>query len=105
VVWAHTFVLTLPLQVAAVARLHERLRPRSEAPVPGRRLAELAAVAAPIFAIQASASPTMVNDWGARVQVFVCLLPALAPSALLAYLLRTDSSEAVEATPAGAPAP
>jgi hypothetical protein len=102
VVWAHTFVLTLPLQVAAAARLRERLRPRPEALAPGRKLAELAVVAAPVFAIQGASSPTLVNGWGATAQVVVCLLPALAPVALLAYVMRTGPPGTATAAPAGA---
>lgn len=104
VVWAHTFVLTLPLQVAAVVRLCGRLRPGPEAPGPGRRLAELAVVGAPVFAIQAASSPTLVNGWGATAQVVVCLLPALAPVALLGYVLRPGSAGTAATVPAGAPA-
>jgi hypothetical protein len=104
VVWAHTFVVTLPLQVAAVARLRERLRGRAETRAAGKTLAELAAVGAPVFAIQAASSPSLVNGWGPVSQIFVCLLPTLAPTALLLYLFRTDGSGSVADAPSGGPA-
>jgi hypothetical protein len=34
-----------------------------------------------------AASPTLANDWPERVQWWVCLLPAVAPAGLLAYVL------------------
>ena len=93
------------LQVAAVARLCVRLREQAQTRAPGRILAELATVGAPIFAIQAASSPTLVNGWGPKAQIFVCLLPALAPAALLVYLSRTGVSESVAVGPEGGPVP
>lgn len=88
VVWAHTFALTLPLQVAAIARLSARLGERARAGLGGRDLVEVFAVGAPIAAIHAAASEQLLNDWSPAVQVAVCAVPTLAPTVLLVYLLR-----------------
>jgi hypothetical protein len=86
VVWAHSFVLTLPLQLTALARLRERWRDPATARG-GRWLGEVVGVAAALAAMHGAASPTLANDWPERVQWWVCLLPAVAPAGLLAYVL------------------
>jgi hypothetical protein len=87
IVWAHTLVFTLPLQVAAVARVVERTRARRAARALGRRKSlEVVGVVLALAAIQGSAAVGVIKDWPAAVQVLVSLLPTVAPAALLAYL-------------------
>ena len=98
VVWGHTFTLTLPLQLAAVARLVERLRvqraqrDRRESGSGRRGLGELVGVGLAIAILQVSALAPWVNDGPAGAQRVVSLLPVFAPAALLAYVLGTAGS-------------
>lgn len=85
VVWAHSFVLTLPLQLTALARLRERWRDPAIARG-GRWLGEVLGVVVALAAMHGAASPTLANDWPERIQWWVCLLPAVAPAILLAYV-------------------
>jgi len=88
IVWAHTLVFTLPLQVAALARLVERARAHGAERRLERRVAlEVVGVVLALAAIHGSAAAGVINDWPAGVQVVVSLLPTLAPAALLAYVL------------------
>lgn len=90
IVWAHTLVFTLPLQAAALGRLGERTARRRAAGGIDRRAAlEIVGVALALAAIHGSASAGVINDWPDRLQVFVSLLPTVAPAALLGYLFGT----------------
>jgi hypothetical protein len=93
VVWAHSFVLTMPLQLAALARLRERWRCPTVAR-DGRWLGEVVGVVASLAAMHGAASPTLANDWPERIQWWICLAPAVAPACLLAYVLGTRRREA-----------
>lgn len=92
VVWAHTFALTLPLQMEAVARLRSRWsgpqrpsgRERGALDL-WQAIAVLVGVAAP----HAAAFASLVNDWPDPLQIVVCLIPASAPAILLHFLSRT----------------
>jgi hypothetical protein len=86
VVWAHSFVLTLPLQLTALARLRERWRDPAVARG-GCWLGEVVGILAALATMHGAASPTLANDWPERIQWWVCLLPAVAPACLLAYVL------------------
>jgi len=88
IVWAHTLVFTLPLQVAALARVVGRARARgAERRLERRAAFEVVGVVLALAAIHGSAAAGVINDWPAGVQVVVSLLPTLAPAALLAYVL------------------
>jgi hypothetical protein len=90
IVWAHTLVITLPLQVAALARLVERARAQgagADAPARRRVALEVVGVVLALAAIHGSAAAGVINDWPAALQVVVSLLPTLAPAALLSYVL------------------
>jgi len=104
IVWAHTLVFTLPLQLAAVGRLGERTAAsRLSAGALDRRGAlEIVAVALALAAIHGSAAAGVINDWPDPVQVFVSLLPTLAPAGLLGYCLLAGSPAPERAGSAGA---
>lgn len=92
VVWAHSFVLTMPLQLSALARLRERWHSPSVARG-GGWLGEVVGVLAAFAAMHGAASPTLANDWPERIQWWVCLAPAVAPACLLVYVLGTRRRE------------
>ena len=85
VVWGHTFLITAPLQVAALARAVRRRRGER-----GARWTELAGVATAVAALQGSPAIGVLAAWPAAAQALVALVPTLAPLALLAYVLSTD---------------
>lgn len=85
VVWSHTLVLTLPLQVLAGARAWRRWRARTGTR-PGY---ELALVALGIAALQLAEGATGIDDRPVALQVVAALPPAVSPLALVLYLLAT----------------
>ena len=93
VVWSHTLVLTLPLQVLAGLRAWRRWSARAG----GRPGSELALVALAIAALQLAEGATGINDRPAVLQIVAALPPALAPMALALYLLGTIGSTTAEA--------
>ena len=102
IVWAHTLVVTLPLQVAALARLVERTRARAvgaDASARRRAVFEIVGVVLALAAIHGSAAAGVINDWPAGLQVVVSLLPTLAPAALLAYVLGVRPRDPGEGSP------
>jgi hypothetical protein len=85
VVWGHTFLLTAPLQVAALARAIDRRRAR-----PPARWVEAAWVATAVAAIQGAPAIGVLAGWPPAAQALVALVPTVAPLALAAYVLRTE---------------
>ncbi len=90
VVWAHTLLLTLPVQLAALARALERRQLAGAR----RRAAvlEIAAVAIGIVAIQGAAGATSLAGLPLPLQGLWLMMPVLAPAALLAYVLATPAA-------------
>jgi hypothetical protein len=101
VVWAHTLLLALPVQLAAVARAIERRRLASSR---GRAAVELGAVGCGVVAIQGAAGATVLAGLPLPLQGLWLLLPVLAPAALLVYALATAPALAASEED-GAPAP
>ncbi len=91
-VWSHTLVLLLPLEVLALAVAADRwaeLRdePPGSSPLPNWLEPVLVVLA--VAAIQLSAGAGSIGDRILVLQLFGAGVPALAPLALLAYLLAT----------------
>jgi hypothetical protein len=90
VVWSHTLILTLPLQVLALTVAADRLRSgagREHAPRGLPWWLEPALVALAVASLQFAAGAGAIDDQGVVIQAAGALLPALAPIGLLAYLL------------------
>jgi hypothetical protein len=91
-VWSHTLVVLLPLEVLALAVAADRWAILREKP-PGSSLLphwlEPALVALAVAAIQLSAGAGSIGDQSVLLQLFGAGIPAVAPLALLAYLLGT----------------
>ncbi len=85
-VWSHTLILTLPLQVAAADRAWRALRGAGAAQRPRRQL-ETVLVLGAILAIQLSEGVGGIDDRASWIQGLVILLPVVAPLALGLYLL------------------
>jgi hypothetical protein len=79
-VWSHTLVATIPLQVLALLVLHHRWSESS-------RL-EVALVVMAVVAIQAAEGATNIYDQHLLVQWLGVIPPAFAPAGLTAYLFR-----------------
>jgi hypothetical protein len=104
VVWSHTLVLTLPLQVMAAVRAwrrrhhHGRVRPSLE----------IALVALGVAALQLAEGATGIDDRAVAAQVAGVLPPATAPLLLALYLIATagprDSALEVDCSPPKHPA-
>lgn len=98
-VWAHTLLLALPVQVLAVRRLMERRSPdhglESEphhGGLGGRsRIYEATGVVLAILACHWVEGTGGIDDRSALVQAVVQILPAISTPLLLLYLFRADS--------------
>ncbi len=94
-VWSHTLVLLLPLEVLALAVAADRwaavrARPTDASHAPPWLEPVLVVLA--VAAIQLSAGAGSIGDQGVLLQLFGAGVPAVSPLALLAYLLRTTTS-------------
>ena len=87
VVWNHTLVLTLPLQAMAFALAVARYRRGSGAARRERRW-EVAGIGLAVAALTFAEGATGIDDRGRALQVLATLPPAIAPAALVAYVLR-----------------
>ncbi len=85
-VWSHTLLLTLPIQVAALVHSWRSLRDSGVAERSRKRLEALLVLGA-VLAIQLSDGVGGIDDQASWLQGLVILVPALAPSALSLYLL------------------
>ncbi len=92
-VWSHTLILTLPIQVAAVERAWRSLRGATGADLPPKRL-EAVLVLGAVLAIQLSEGVGGIDNQAFWLQSLVILLPALAPLALSLYLLQPLAASA-----------
>jgi hypothetical protein len=95
VVWSHTLLLTLPLQVLALAVALERFGSRPPGAVDrprGRRLEPLLVVLA-VLALQLAEGITGIDDQPAAIQWLGALPPILAPWSLLGYVLRHTTDD------------
>ncbi len=93
-VWSHTLLLTLPLQVAATGRAWQALRNSGAADRPIHTLHAVLVLGA-VLAIQLSDGVGGIDNQAFWLQGLVILLPALAPSALSLYLLTRPQPAAV----------
>lgn len=97
IVWAHSMVLTLPLQLRALDLAWSRFRSRVH---PGRRTFwELSGVGLAVAAIQGSAAAGALA--GSLASFAAALLPTLAPVALAGYLLRAERKRPVRGESGG----
>ena len=85
-VWSHTLLLTLPLQVAALDRAGWSLRDSGVADRPRKPL-EMLVVLAMVLVVQLSDGVGGIDDQAYWLQGLVILIPALAPLGLSLYLL------------------
>lgn len=90
VVWSHTLLLVLPLEVMALTVAFAR-RAAPDAAASVLRRYEATFVVLAVLAIQLCEGLGGIETWPLLVQGVATLLPALGPAALLAYLLRTSS--------------
>lgn len=90
VVWSHTLLLVLPLEVMALTVAFAR-RAAPGAGTSALRRYEAAFVVLAVLAVQLCEGLGGIETWPLLVQGVATLLPALAPAALLGYLLRTTS--------------
>jgi len=88
IVWAHTMIITLPVQSLAVTRAVRRLRAASVGEVRIRRY-QLVFVLLGCAAIQFAEGPSAIYQGPVLWQILVVLPPALAPAFLAAYLVQT----------------
>lgn len=91
VVWSHTLLLALPLQVLALLVLHHRRsRGRLDDSLPRRHVAwgEVALVVLAVVAIQGAEGATNIYDQHMLIQWLGTIPPAIAPAVLTFYLLR-----------------
>ncbi len=89
-VWSHTLVLALPLQVLALSVTVDRLHGLSRTKGPAGSLPrwlEPALVLLAVASLQLSAGAGVIDDQNLTIQLAGAMLPALAPIGLLAYLL------------------
>lgn len=103
VVWSHTLVLTLPLQVLAGVRAWRRWRQRAGAR-PGY---ELALTGLGIAALQLAEGATGIDDRPVALQLAAAVPPAIAPLGLALYVLATagapEAGHEVDFSPPEAP--
>lgn len=91
-VWSHTLVVLLPLEVLALAVAADRWVLLRRAPTASRTIPpwlEPVGVVLAVVAIQLSAGAGSIGDQSVLLQLFGAGVPALSPFILLAYLLRT----------------
>ncbi len=94
VVWNHTLLLTLPLQVMALHLAAARFAAADASREPRRRAAyELSFVALAVLALVFGEGATGIDDRGKALQLLATLPPMLAPAALVAYLLRATGAK------------
>ncbi len=86
VVWSHTLLLTLPIQVAALDHAGGSLRRSGVADRSLKRLHAMLVLGA-VLAIQLSDGVGGIDDQATWLQGLVILVPALAPLALSLYLM------------------
>jgi len=86
-VWSHTLILLLPLQMLALYVAVDRVRGSSNQGHSASRWLEPVLVVLAVASLQFSAGAGVIDDQGVVVQLAGALLPALAPIGLLAYLL------------------
>jgi hypothetical protein len=87
VVWSHTLLVTLPLQVLALLVLHQRWSPGgSDRPASVRFEAALVILA--VVAIQTAEGATNIYDQHLLIQWLGSIPPAIAPAALTGYVIR-----------------
>jgi hypothetical protein len=91
VVWSHTLLVTLPLQVLALLVLAERHREFRRSGATRARHSvwgEIALVVLAVVALQTAEGATNTYDQHFLIQWFGTLPPALGPAVLTGYLLR-----------------
>ena len=84
VLWSHTLLMALPIQVMAIERLYRRRREGATFSF------EPALVLLAVMALQLSGGATSIDDQGLVLQVAATLPIALAPLVLAAYLRQDD---------------
>ncbi|MGH9464108.1 MAG: hypothetical protein ACRD0X_00575, partial [Thermoanaerobaculia bacterium] len=89
VVWSHSLLLTLPLQVLALDRAASRWRAVRGSPRERRLVTEGVFVALGAAAIQFAQGAQGIYDRGLALQLAGAALPAFAPAALAAYVVVT----------------
>jgi len=97
VVWSHTLLVTLPLQVLALLVLYYRWEAsrQPESRLAPHRLAlpvEAALVILAVVAIQAAEGATNIYDQHLWIQWLGTIPPAVAPAALSGYLIRQTTA-------------
>jgi hypothetical protein len=92
IVWAHTMIITLPVQVLAMTRSIHRLRQATESGLTRRRRYESIFVLLACAAIQFSTGAGAVYGGPVLWQAAAVLPPTLAPACLAIYLVRTRNS-------------
>ncbi len=97
VVWSHSLLLTLPLQVLALGRASQRWRDAWGSPRARRLAYEAAFVGLGVAAIQFAQGAHGIYDRSLGLQLAGAALPALAPIALVAYVLATGGGRESEA--------
>lgn len=85
-VWNHTLVATLPLQVLAVGVLARRWR-REEGAAPRGRFYEGVVVILAVASLHLATGANTIDDQPVWLQLLGAGVPALAPGALLAYVV------------------
>jgi hypothetical protein len=91
-VWSHTLLVTLPLQVMALRVVWRRWRAREPGRAEARRgLLEGILVLGAVLAIQLSQGVGGIDDQHPWIQAAVLLPPVLAPAALALYVARRTS--------------
>jgi hypothetical protein len=86
VVWTHTLLMTLPLQVAALRRALLRWRRRAEVETPAWRSLESVLILGSVLALQLSQGLTGYGAAPLVAQGLILLWPVLAPVVVAAYV-------------------
>lgn len=105
IVWAHTMIITLPIQVLALARSVRRLRQAGAPDAARRRRYELVFVLLACAAIQFAEGASAVYHVWPLWQVAAVLPPILAPAALTVYLVHTRKADGLRSSQRGQAAP
>ena len=106
-IWTHTLLLTLPVQVLALLRAVERRRLfLTEPGVPGSTSGigryELWLVVLAVAAIQLGEGSGSVDRMSAWIQLIALGVPFVAPAALAGYVLVTSPNRSTAGTPSPA---
>ncbi len=88
VVWSHTLLLTLPLQVLALDRAWRRWRQAWGTPLARRQTYEAVLVLLAVAGIQLAQGAQGIYDRALPLQLAGAAVPAFAPALLAAYVLR-----------------